>query len=81
LGTAINFVYAGLLRIAWYVPENLTTLKVRVSVQKFRTSPNVTGRSIYPRGSASIPGTAPWNGAIDSLGADCEMPISSSVDA
>jgi hypothetical protein len=67
LGTAINFAYADLPRIAWYVPENPTTSKVRVSVRKFRTSPNVTGRSIYPRGSASIPGTIPWNGAVDSL--------------
>jgi hypothetical protein len=46
-----------------------------------RTSPNVTGRSIYPRGSASILGTTPWNGAIDGLSADRGMPISSSVDA
>jgi hypothetical protein len=52
-----------------------------VSVRKFRTSPNVTGRSICSRGSASIPGTTPWNGAIDGLSADHGMPISSSVDA
>jgi hypothetical protein len=43
--------------------------------------PNVTGRSIRLRGSASIPGTAPWNGAVDGLNADRGMPISSSVDA
>jgi hypothetical protein len=36
-----NFAYVGLPRIAWYVPENPTTSKVRVYVRKFRTSPNV----------------------------------------
>jgi hypothetical protein len=41
--------------------------------------PNVTGRSTCPMGSASIPGTTPWNGA-DGLSADRGMPISSSVD-
>jgi hypothetical protein len=49
-------------------------------MRKFRSSPNVTGRSIYPRGSASIPGTTPWNGAVDGLSADRGMPNSSSVD-
>jgi hypothetical protein len=78
LGTTI--AYAGLPRIAWYVPENPTTSKVRISVQKFCTSPNVTGRSIHVRGRASIPGTTPWNGAVDDLSADRGMPISSSVD-
>jgi hypothetical protein len=63
-----------------YVPENPTTSKVRVSVQKFRTSPNVTGRSICSRGSASIPDMTPWNGAVDGLSVDRGMPISSSVD-
>jgi hypothetical protein len=48
----INFMYASLPRIAWYIPENPTTSKVRVSVRKFHTSPNVMGRSICPRGSA-----------------------------
>jgi hypothetical protein len=43
---AINFVDVGVPRIAWYVPKNPTTSKVRVSVRKFRVSPNVTGRSI-----------------------------------
>jgi hypothetical protein len=43
--------------------------------------PNVTGRSICPRGSASIPSMTPWNGAVDGLSADRRMPISSSVDA
>jgi hypothetical protein len=81
LGTSINFAYAGLSRIASYVPENPTTSKVRVYVRKFRTSPNVTGRSIYPRGSASIPCTTPWNGAVDGLSADRGMPITPSVDA
>jgi hypothetical protein len=38
MGTVINFAYAGLPRIAWYVPENPTTSKVRVSVRKFCTS-------------------------------------------
>jgi hypothetical protein len=80
LGTAINFAYAGLPRIAWYVPEHPTTSKVRISVRKFHTSLNMTGRSIYPRGSTSIPGTTPWNGAVDGLNADRGMPISSSVD-
>jgi hypothetical protein len=81
LGTTIDFKYAGLLRIAWYVPENPCTSKVRVSVRKFRTSLNVTGRSICPRGSASIAGTTPWNGAVDGHIADSGMPISSSVYA
>jgi hypothetical protein len=73
-------VYAGLPRIAWYVPENPTTSKVRISMQKFRSSLNVTGRTIYLRGSASIPGTTPWNGAVDGLSADHGMPISSIID-
>jgi hypothetical protein len=34
-----------------------------------------------PEGGASIPGTTPWNGAVDDLSADRGMPISSSVDA
>jgi hypothetical protein len=76
LGTTINLAYAGLLRIAWYVPENTITSKVRVSVRKFRTSPNVTGRSICPRGSASIPGKTPWNGTVNDLNAERGMPIS-----
>jgi hypothetical protein len=81
LGTAINFAYAGLPRIAWYVPENPITLNVRVYVRKFRISPNVTGRSICPRGSALISSTTPWNGPVDGLRADRGMPISSSIDA
>jgi hypothetical protein len=79
-GTAINFAYVGLLRIAWYVPENPTTSKVRLSVRKFHTSPNVTGRSICPMESTSISGTTSWNGAVDGLGADRRMPMPSSVD-
>jgi hypothetical protein len=43
--------------------------------------PEVTGRSICPWGSTLIPGTIPWNGAVDGLSADRGMPISSSVDA
>jgi hypothetical protein len=81
LGTAINFAYAGLPRIAWYVPENPTTSKVKVSVRKFHTPPNVTSRLIYPMGSASIPGTTPWNDAVDGLSIDHRMSMSSSVDA
>jgi hypothetical protein len=77
----IDFLYAGLPRIAWYVPENPTTSKVRVSVRKFHTSLNVAGRLICPRGSTSIPGMTPWNGTVDGLSADRGMPISSSVDA
>jgi hypothetical protein len=34
-----------------------------------------------PEWSASIPGTTPWNGAVDGLSADRGMPISLSVDA
>jgi hypothetical protein len=56
---AIKFVYAGLPRMAWYVPENLTTSKVRVSMRMFRKSPNVTGRSFYLIGRASIPRMTP----------------------
>jgi hypothetical protein len=66
LGTTINFAYASLSRIVWYVPENPTTSKVTVFVRKFHKSPNVTGRSIFLMGSTSIPGMTPWNGAIDS---------------
>jgi hypothetical protein len=62
-------------------PQEPHHSKVRVSVWKFRTSPNVTGRSIYPMGSASFPGTTPWNGAVDDLSEDHGMPMSSSVDA
>jgi hypothetical protein len=43
-------------------------------------SPNV-GRLIYLMGSASIPGMTPWNGAVDGLSWDREMPMSSSIDA
>jgi hypothetical protein len=63
-----------------YVPENPTTSKVRISVQKFRSSPNVTSKSIYARGSASIPGTTPWNGVVDDLSVDHGMPILSNID-
>jgi hypothetical protein len=62
---AINFAYVSLPRIAWYVPENPTSSKVRVSVRKFRKSPHVTGRSICSMGSASIPRITLWNGAVD----------------
>jgi hypothetical protein len=62
-------------------PREPTTSKVRVSVRKFCMFSNVTGRSIFTMGSASIPGTTPWNVAVDSLNWDCGMPISSSVDA
>jgi hypothetical protein len=68
-------------RIAWYVPENPTTLKVRVLVPKFRKSPNVTGRSICSMGSAFIRGMTQWNGAVDGLSWDRGMPMSSSIDA
>jgi hypothetical protein len=47
---------------------------VRVSVLKFRSSPNVTGISICLMGSASIPGTTPWNGAVGGLSAYRGMP-------
>jgi hypothetical protein len=80
LGTTINFAYASLPMIAWYIPENPTTSKVRVLVRKFCTSPNVIGRLIYLRGSASIPGTTLWNGVVGGLSADNRIPISSSVD-
>jgi hypothetical protein len=80
-GTAINFAYVGLPRIAWYVPKNPTTSKVRVLVRKFCRSLNMTGRSIYPMGSASIPGTTSWNAAVDGLSWDRRMPMSSSIDA
>jgi hypothetical protein len=62
-------------------PENPTTSKVRFSVQKFRKSPNVTGRSICPMRSASISGTTPWNGAVNGFNWDRGMPVSSSIDA
>jgi hypothetical protein len=42
--------------------------------------PECDGQIDLPEGSASIPGTTPWNGVIDGLSADCGMPISSSVD-
>jgi hypothetical protein len=61
-------------------PREPHHFEVRVSVRKFRTSPNVMGRSICPRGSAWIPGTTPWNGTIDGLSVDHGMPISSSID-
>jgi hypothetical protein len=32
LGMAINFAYVSLPRMAWYVPENPTTSKVRISM-------------------------------------------------
>jgi hypothetical protein len=78
---AIKFMYAGLPRIAWYIPENPTTTKVRVSVRKFRKSPNMTGRSNCLMGNASITGTTPWNGAVDGRSWDRGMLMSSSVDA
>jgi hypothetical protein len=74
-------VYAGLPRITWYVPENPNTSKVRFLVRKFHKSPNVTGRLIYPIGSASIPGMTPWNIVVDGRSWDHGMPMSSSVDA
>jgi hypothetical protein len=48
-------------------------------MQKFHTSPNVTRTLICPMGSASIPGTTPWNGTVYGLRADRGMPMSSSV--
>jgi hypothetical protein len=60
-------------------PREPTTSKVRVSMQKFHTSPNVTRTLICPMGSASIPGTTPWNGTVYGLRADRGMPMSSSV--
>jgi hypothetical protein len=60
--------------------ENPTTPKVRVSVRKFRRSPNVMGRSICLMGSTSIPGMTLWNGAVDGHSLDRGMPMSSSVD-
>jgi hypothetical protein len=38
------------------------------------------GKIDLPEGSASIPGTTPWNGTVDGLSADRGMPILSSVD-
>jgi hypothetical protein len=51
------------------------------SVRNFCMSMNVMGKSIYLMASASILGTTPWNGSVDSLSADREMPMSSSIDA
>jgi hypothetical protein len=62
-------------------PREPYHFEVRISVWKIRTSLNVTGRSIYPRGSASIPSMTPWNGVVNSLSTDRGVPISSSVDA
>jgi hypothetical protein len=64
---AINFTHASLPRIAWYVPKNPTTSKVRILVRKFRRSSNVMGKSICPVESASIPGMILWNGVVDGL--------------
>jgi hypothetical protein len=44
------------LHIAWHVPWNPTTSKVRVSFLKLDRSPKVIGRSICPRDRACFPG-------------------------
>jgi hypothetical protein len=61
----MNFAYASLPRIAWYVPGKPTTSKVSVYLWKFPSSPKVTCRLICPSGTASIPGLTPWNGVDD----------------
>jgi hypothetical protein len=43
--------------------------------------PECDGQIDLPEGGTSIPGTTPWNGAVDGLSADYKMPISLSVDA
>jgi hypothetical protein len=45
--------------MAWYVPLNPTTSKVRVSLRKLSGVPNQTGRSICPRGWTRLPGAMP----------------------
>jgi hypothetical protein len=48
-----------------YVPGNPTTSKVSVSLQKFPSSPKVTGSSIYLSWATFIPGTTPWHEVDD----------------
>jgi hypothetical protein len=48
--------------MTWYDPSKSTTSKIRVSVRKLPWSPNVTGRSIFPKGYALMPGMIPRKG-------------------
>jgi hypothetical protein len=52
-------------RVVRYVPGKPTTSKVSISLRKFPSSSKVTGRSICPSGTASIPGMTLWNGIKD----------------
>jgi hypothetical protein len=47
------------LGMAWYMPWNPSTSKVRVSFLKLEESPKVTGRSICLRGKTHFPSTIP----------------------
>jgi len=56
----MNLAYPGRPMMAWYVPQNPTTSKVRVSFLKLAAMLKQTGRSIRPTGNAFFLGTTPW---------------------
>jgi hypothetical protein len=65
--------------MAWYDPSKTTTLKIRVSVQKLLWSPNMTGRSMFPKGYSLMPRTILRMGKTEAWSMDHEMPMASRV--
>jgi hypothetical protein len=65
--------------MAWYDPSKFTTSKIRISVRKLSWSPNMTNRSMFPRGYALMLGTIPRKGKREVRSLDCEMPMASRV--
>jgi hypothetical protein len=65
--------------MVWYDPSNSTTSKIRVSVQKLLRSPNVTDKSMFPKGYALMPGTISMKGKTEVRSLDYKMPMASRV--
>ena len=57
----------------------ISNLERNFSVRKFSRVPSVTGKLIYPRGIAEVPGISPWNGELLHFSSEREIFMPSRV--
>jgi hypothetical protein len=74
-----GFAYLSRCNSGWfchkYDPLKSTTSKIRVSVRKLPQLPNMTGKSMFPKGYTLMPKMIPRKGKTEVQSLDREMPM------